>query len=520
MVAQASIVVRNLSLVVPYYAQPDKVASSWFSTLLVAAISVPRRRFATLLDDVSLTIHEGERVALVGRNGAGKSTLLRVLAGAFEPTGGSMEINGSRQALLSIGLGFNPEATITENIFLRATAMGVPSSEIRHMVDPVLDFSGLRDVANRRLFTLSSGQRMRLGFAISTAVHTDIMLLDEWFGAGDAQFLRRARKRMLDRMGGSKIVVVASHNDALLHKLCNRAILLDAGRVVFDGSVSETLAEYRRLYPPVDPAVSAARAERKRIAKERAAKLAKLQRAADSAAEALARTDPALTPANPEYWKAKGAQARLAEEKARRRAARAEKLQQAALPSDGESAAGPGSSPAISDPAFWTARAEKARLASETARWKAKRAASLMKLQHAADLADDVLANHKPPLTPADPEFWIAKAAKARLAEQKVRLRAIWTAKRQQLATAAGNAPVPVAGAELTAADPAFWEAKAEHARAVKERALRKARKAAREMKATSGMQDAPGPESGQASPEDSVAPVLKPRDTGRSFAG
>lgn len=266
-----SVAVRNLSLVVPYYAQPDKMASSWFSTLLGAATSVPRRRFATLLDDVSFTIKEGERVALVGRNGAGKSTLLRVLAGAFEPTGGTVEIDGTRQALLSIGLGFNAEATIMENIFLRATAMGVPSRDIRHMVEPVLEFSGLREVANRRLLTLSSGQRMRLGFGISTAVHTDIMLLDEWFGAGDAKFVRSARQRMMDRVNGSKIVVVASHNDSLLRKLCNRALLLDRGRIVFDGSVSDVLAEYRRLHPLVESAEEAAKRRAARRAKLRAA---------------------------------------------------------------------------------------------------------------------------------------------------------------------------------------------------------------------------------------------------------
>jgi len=271
MSANASIEVRNLSLVVPYYAQPERISSSWLGTLVGAATSVPRRRFATLLDQVSFNIGEGERVALIGRNGAGKSTLLRVLAGAFEPTSGSITVNGSRQALLSIGLGFNAEATIMENIFLRATAMGVPSRDIQGLVKPVLEFSGLAAVANRRLLTLSSGQRMRLGFAISTAIPTDIMLLDEWFGAGDAQFLRRARQRMMDRMEGSRIVVVASHNDSLLRKLCDRALLLDGGKLVFDGGVGEALAEYRRRNQAEETEEEIARRKAARKAKIKAA---------------------------------------------------------------------------------------------------------------------------------------------------------------------------------------------------------------------------------------------------------
>lgn len=467
---EASIEVRDLSLVVPYYAQPDKVASSWLSTLLGAAMSVPKRRFATLLDGVSFTIQEGERVALVGRNGAGKSTLLRVLAGAFEPTDGTVEVNGSRQALLSIGLGFNGEATIMENIYLRATAMGVPSKDIRHMVEPVLEFSGLREVANRRLFTLSSGQRMRLGFAISTAVPTDIMLLDEWFGAGDAQFLRRARRRMLDRMDGSKIVVVASHNDALLHKLCNRALLIDMGRVVFDGGVSETLAEYRRLYPPVDPVLAAARAERR----GRAVLLAKLQHAAKRADAALAGVDPQLTAADPAYWKAKAAKAQLAEEMAMRRAARATSLRQAAHAHGGTDV--PASKPHTPDPAFWVARAERARLAKERAKWRAACAVRLKNVQRAADLADEALARTDPRLTPKDPMYWQAKAAKALLAQKKAELRASWVTK-QQAAAGDGKTRLAGEGAEATAADPAFWEAKAEKARLIKKKAMLKAKR-------------------------------------------
>lgn len=305
---QASIVVKDLSLVVPYYAQPEEApSSSWLATLFGAATAVPRRRFATLLDKVSFSISEGERVALIGRNGAGKSTLLRTMAGAFQPSGGRMEIAGSRQALLSVGLGFNKEATVQENIYLRASAMNIPSSAIRDMVGPVLQFSGLGEVANRRLLTLSSGQRMRLGFAISTMIQHDIMLLDEWLGTGDAQFVRRAQERMMDRVNGSKIVVIASHKRSLLKSLCTRGLLLDGGRIVFDGDISDALAEYGRLYP-VSEKVKARRRKvvktvEQRVKKKLAAKIRK-QVAAELKGQAASRS---ARPAKPQPASAEGA---------------------------------------------------------------------------------------------------------------------------------------------------------------------------------------------------------------------
>lgn len=237
----------GLSLEVPYFIQPERANTSWLHTLFGAATARPQRRFARLLDDLSFDVPEGERVALIGRNGAGKTTLLRVLTGAFLPTEGTLEMQGSRQALLNLSLGFNPEATLVENIYLRATAMGIGAGVVRELVEPILEFAELGALRNRRLATLSSGQRMRLGFAISTSVQHDIMLLDEWVGAGDSSFVKKARDRLRDRVNGAKIVIVASHNDSLTRKLCNRGLILDGGRIVHSGPIRGAFNEYKRL---------------------------------------------------------------------------------------------------------------------------------------------------------------------------------------------------------------------------------------------------------------------------------
>jgi ABC-type polysaccharide/polyol phosphate transport system ATPase subunit len=249
----AHIKVTGLSLEVPYFVQSGAGHKSWFSTLVGAALAPPQRKFATILDGVTFDIQAGSRVALLGRNGAGKTTLLRVLSGAFTPTRGSVDITGSRQALLHLGLGFNPEATLTENIFLRATAMGISPASVRDMIDSIFDFSELGAVADRRLSTLSSGQRMRLGFAISTSVQHDIMLMDEWFGAGDASFVNKARARMNSRVAGSQIVVLASHNFQMLRKVCNTGLVMEAGRLAYVGPVNDAIQAYKDIYHATKP---------------------------------------------------------------------------------------------------------------------------------------------------------------------------------------------------------------------------------------------------------------------------
>lgn len=240
----ASIRLRNVSLSVPIYVQPERRARNWSSMLLGAAFDPPKRVFSQILEEVSFEASDGDRVALLGRNGAGKSTLLRVLNGVYPPSSGTIEVQGNRQALLNMSLGFNGEATVRENIFLRGTAMRLKASDLRERIEQILEFAGLREKASHRLRTLSAGQRMRLGFAISTSVRHDIILMDEWMGAGDSAFTARATERMHGHLGGSSIVVLASHSVGLLRDICNKGIVLEQGRMIHAGDITSSLACY------------------------------------------------------------------------------------------------------------------------------------------------------------------------------------------------------------------------------------------------------------------------------------
>lgn len=238
---------HQLTLELPIFLQADRSAQSWVSSLWGAAFDPPRREFRKILDDISFSAGEGDRIGIVGRNGAGKSTLLRVLTGAYQPTNGWLEISGSRQALLNISLGFNGEATVRENVLLRGTAMGLRTRQLRELMGPVLEFAELGEKANHRLKTLSSGQRLRLGFSIATAVQQDIMIMDEWIGAGDASFIKKARDRMRGRVDGAKIVILASHNFSLLKDVCNKGLVIEGGRLRYFGSIDESLREYELM---------------------------------------------------------------------------------------------------------------------------------------------------------------------------------------------------------------------------------------------------------------------------------
>lgn len=184
------------------------------------------------LDGVSFEFKPGDRVGLIGHNGAGKTTLLRVLAGVYAPVSGQLSVRGRIVSLIDISLGMEPEATGYENIFLRGIIMGLKPSEIEGKIDGIAEFSELgEDFLNMPVRTYSSGMMLRLAFAVSTAIRSDIVLMDEWLSVGDAAFNEKAKQRLSEVVENSAILVLASHSPDLVHQMCNRVFSFQHGHI-------------------------------------------------------------------------------------------------------------------------------------------------------------------------------------------------------------------------------------------------------------------------------------------------
>ncbi len=183
------------------------------------------------LDNLSFDFQEGDRVGLIGHNGSGKSTLLQVLAGIYEPTAGELSVEGRVTSMLGITLGMDAEATGLDNIYLRGRLMGFERKVIDHLVEEIADFAGIGDFLHLPMRTYSSGMSMRLAFAVATSVESDIILMDEWLSVGDADFVIKAKARLTSLVDKARLVVIASHDHAMIADQCNVVIHLEHGKI-------------------------------------------------------------------------------------------------------------------------------------------------------------------------------------------------------------------------------------------------------------------------------------------------
>ena len=204
---------------------------------------IEARGFKSFADRAQMSFEPGLTV-IVGPNGSGKSTLLRVLGGVYAPTTGRAEVNGSIGSLLDINLGTDGESTGIENIYLRGTLLGMTREEIDRELPKMVEYSELGNFINLPMKTYSSGMQMRVAFTVSTQSASDILLMDEWLAVGDQNFQRKAEERLSRLVEQTKILVIASHSQDLIKRVCTRAVWLDHGRMRMDGSVEEVCKAY------------------------------------------------------------------------------------------------------------------------------------------------------------------------------------------------------------------------------------------------------------------------------------
>jgi ABC-type polysaccharide/polyol phosphate transport system ATPase subunit len=199
------------------------------------------------LKEINVKIREGETVAFIGENGSGKSTLLKLLSGIYAPDEGKIIASGKISALLELGVGFHPDLTGEENIYLNGAMLGFDRNEMKEKFDEIVSFSEIKDFIYSPIRTYSSGMAMRLGFSIAMCVDPDILLIDEVLAVGDEAFQKKCIKRLEDFRDSGKTIILVSHGLDMVERFCGRAVLLHEGKMVMDDIPEKTIDEYHIL---------------------------------------------------------------------------------------------------------------------------------------------------------------------------------------------------------------------------------------------------------------------------------
>lgn len=200
------------------------------------------------LNNVSFHLKKGDRLGLIGHNGAGKSTLLKVLSGVYEPLDGYIHINGDISSLVNLNVGMQPTLSGYENIHMRGLILGLTKQEIKHITKDIEEFTELGNFLAMPVKTYSSGMLIRLGFALSTSLSPDILLVDEVIGAGDESFIEKAKNRMNEYINKSNIMVLSSHSNEIIKQFCNKVLWLEHGNTKAFGDVDVVLNSYQEKH--------------------------------------------------------------------------------------------------------------------------------------------------------------------------------------------------------------------------------------------------------------------------------
>ena len=239
----SSIRVEHLSIKFRIYHDRSPSLKSYFANLFRRQSQAVYSNFWAV-KDVSFEVRAGDRVGIVGHNGAGKSTLLKALCRVYESSDGKISVDGRIAPLLEIGAGFHPEFTGRENIYLNGAIIGYTKQQLSEVEPEVIAFAELEEFIDTAVKYYSTGMYMRLAFSLATAIHPDILILDEIFAGGDAAFMAKARARMYDMIDKANIMIMVSHDHQLVKSLCNRVIWMDHGKLVADGSPEDIVERY------------------------------------------------------------------------------------------------------------------------------------------------------------------------------------------------------------------------------------------------------------------------------------
>jgi ABC-2 type transport system ATP-binding protein len=202
----------------------------------------------TVLRDISFTVEKGDFFGIVGRNGSGKSTLLKLISNIYNPDGGSVAINGSLVSFIELGVGFNPELTGRENVYLNGALLGFSTAEIDEMYDEIVDFAELGEFMDQKLKNYSSGMQVRLAFSCAIRAKSDILVLDEVLAVGDEAFQRKCYNYFATLKKDKKTVILVTHSMDSVQQFCNKAMMIEKGKIMKIGNPAKVAQHYRELF--------------------------------------------------------------------------------------------------------------------------------------------------------------------------------------------------------------------------------------------------------------------------------